>query len=98
MSCQQRAVARLRQAQRFGQQFIELAVNIPEQEPQVGHADVQPDRSGSQKLSGLPPGSSLNQIELDDLIGQFGFPGLHRPPETKITGIFRRREAISIPG
>ena len=39
MRRQQRAVAGQREAERLGEQFIELAVNMPEQEPQVGQAE-----------------------------------------------------------
>lgn len=40
----------------------------------------------------------VNEVEFNDLIGQFSFPGFHRTAGNKMTGIFRRRDAINIPG
>lgn len=64
----------------------------------MGRRIVQPDRSGSQKLSDLRLDHRINQIELNDLIGQFGFPGFHRAAGNKDHRNIQAQEAISIPG
>src|SRR5690606_3262459 len=80
-------------------QFMELAVNMPEQEPQVGHAL----RSYSAACSSLTLGSAAATIasirsSLISLSDSLVLPASIGPPETKMTGMFRRRAAISIPG
>ena len=76
-------------------QFIELAVNIPEQLPQVGQAAA----------SILATSSSLTEESAERTIASmrssFSFPETPAsigPPDTKTAGIFRRIAAISIPG
>src|ERR1035441_7985615 len=78
---------------------MELAVNIPEQEPQVKQAE----RSISAVSSSLTLGSaalimaSMRSMERSPspcLI----LPASMGPPETKMTGMLRRMDAISIPG
>ncbi len=98
VGCQQRAVARLDRPSASVRQFIELAVNIPEQIRRLDRRNVQPDRSGSQKLWVCALDHRINQIELNDLIGQLVFPASIGPPETKITGIFRRGKPSASPG
>ena len=78
-------------------QFIELAVNIPEHDPQVGQAE----RSYSATFSSLALSSTAmtmastrSKLCSDSLV----FPASMGPPETKIAGIFRRIAAINIPG
>src|SRR5690606_9453483 len=78
-------------------QFMELAVNMPEQEPQVGQAL----RSYSSTISSVAVGSAAmtmastrSSLCSESLV----FPASIGPPETKIVGMFRRRAAISMPG
>ena len=76
-------------------QFIELAVNIPEQEPQVGQASrsIFEICSSETELSAAITIASTKSYILPSI-----FPASIGPPETKITGIFRRMAAIIIPG
>src|SRR5690606_16917885 len=78
-------------------QFMELAVNMPEQEPQVGQAL----RSYSSTFSSLAllsaaitMASTRSSLCLDSLV----LPASIGPPETNTVGMFRRRAAISMPG
>ena len=79
-------------------QFIELAVNIPAQLPQVGHA------SFSISIKSLPlyfpflyPPTASKQL-LRSISLSLNFPASMGPPLTIIEGIFNLRAAISIPG
>src|SRR5690606_4973273 len=78
-------------------QFMELAVNIPEQEPQVGQAL----RSYSSTCSSLALGSAAmtmastrSSLCSDSLV----LPASMGPPDTNTTGIFRRNAAMSMRG
>ncbi|CFW44303.1 Uncharacterised protein [Bordetella pertussis] len=83
-------------------QFIELAVNMPEQEPQVGHAlrstssASASDTLGSAALIMASTRSSL-AMTLPST-GEVILPASIGPPETNTTGMFRRIAAISMPG
>ena len=81
-------------------QFIELAVNMPEQEPQVGQAERSIDcdvlvgdlvvgRGDHGVDRGRAPAACRRRIALPASIG---------PPETKTVGMFSRSAAISMPG
>ena len=77
-------------------QFIELAVNMPEQEPQVGQADRSTSASclvGDAPVAGQDHG--VHQVEL--LLPPHS-PASMGPPETKMAGMFSRMAAISMPG
>src|SRR5674476_1470731 len=76
-------------------QFIELAVNIPEHEPQVGQANFSiSERSLSLiELSGPATITSTRSIYLF-----LKSPASIGPPETKTAGILILMAAISIPG
>src|ERR1035438_2977877 len=69
-------------------QFIEFAVNIPEQEPQVGQAE----RSYSSTSASLTLGSpatiiaSIRSTALTILLLSLTLPASIGPPETKTTG------------
>ena len=80
-------------------QFIELAVNIPEQDPHVG----QPNCSNSFNSSSLifpdwyaptPSKTEEREIFLPSLV----LPASIGPPLTNTVGIFTRMAAIIIPG
>src|ERR671932_1474747 len=78
-------------------QFMEFAVNMPEQEPQVGHAE----RSYSSTTSSLillfaatTIASTKSSLWSESLV----LPASIGPPETNTVGMLRRRAAINIPG
>ena len=82
-------------------QFIELAVNMPEQEPQVGQAE----RSMSSSCSSSTLSSA--DAEIAEIRSEPGLttpstttekPDSMGPPETNTTGMFRRSAALSMPG
>ena len=80
-------------------QFIELAVNIPEQEPQVGQAERSicatsaSDSRGSAAETIASTKSSLMILPFNTAL-----PDSIGPPETNTTGIFKRKAALSMPG
>ena len=80
-------------------QFIELAVNMPEQEPQVGHAErsTAATSSSEQLLSAAFTIASTRSSEMT-LFSHLTLPASIGPPETKTTGMLRRIAAISMPG
>src|SRR5471030_2339762 len=78
-------------------QFIELAVNMPEHEPQVGQALRSYSATFSSEAlesAAITMASTKSRPWLASLV----LPASIGPPETKITGMFRRRAAISMPG
>ena len=76
-------------------EFIELAVNIPEQEPQVG----QPRCSSLVTVSSSTLSSAASIImSMRSRARSPRRPASIGPPETKIAGIFNRIVAMSIPG
>src|SRR5690606_23398735 len=79
--------------------FIELAVNMPEHEPQVGQAErsMASTSSSEQFLSAALTIASTRSSEMT-LASHFTLPASIGPPETKIAGMFRRSAAISMPG
>ena len=66
-------------------QFIELAVNIPEQEPQVGHAERSTMPRPSSSMAELAEAAMV-------VIRSVG------APETNTAGMFSRMAALSMPG
>ena len=80
-------------------QFIELAVNIPEHEPQVGQAErstlatSSSDAFGSTAITMASTKSSLTSLPAN-----FVLPASIGPPETNTTGMLRRMAAINMPG
>ena len=81
-------------------QFIELAVNMPEHEPQVGQAD----RSISSVSAWLTRSSAaatmavMRSARMRAPLTPAILPASIGPPETKTVGTLRRIEAISMPG
>ena len=80
-------------------QFIELAVNMPEHEPQVG----QEARSIAARSLSLTPSSAAatmasTRSRVWVLPFNTTFPASIGPPETKIAGMFSRIAAINMPG
>jgi len=95
-------------------QFIELAVNIPEQEPHVGQAASSSDSSSASDTEGSAAATieSIRSSERmpDTVLPKFGtgpfdssvlamtFPASMGPPDTNTVGMLSRIAAISIPG
>ncbi len=74
---------------------MELAVNMPEQEPQVGQAMRSTSaRAASETL--LSPAMTIASIR--SYLRSWPVPASIGPPETKIAGMFSRMAAISMPG
>src|SRR6201997_1769509 len=80
-------------------QFIELAVNIPEQEPQVGQAE-RSITSTSLSLTLSSAAATMASIRSTDLILplMLTLPDSMGPPETNTVGMLSRSAAISMPG
>ena len=79
-------------------QFIEFAVNIPEQEPQVGHPSFS---ISVNSCSEIIPASTLptpSNTEIKSTFFPSTSPAFIGPPETKTVGIFIRTAPISMPG
>ena len=80
-------------------QFIELAVNIPEHEPQVGHAERSTfSESSSLTVVSAPFTMASTKSSLMSISARRVLPASIGPPDTKITGIFKRSAASIIPG
>lgn len=81
-------------------QFIELAVNMPEQLPQVGQAFSSIRRMSSSEIDSSTASlialtrSSLRTVPST----RVALPASIGPPETKTVGMLRRMAAISMPG
>src|SRR5579871_5300640 len=80
-------------------QFIELAVNMPEQEPQVGQAE----RSIVSASASLTVGSAAATMAVMrsaalDLPSTITLPASIGPPETNTVGMLSRIAAINMPG
>ena len=84
-------------------QFIELAVNMPEQEPQVGQADSSISSSSASDTEGSAEatmGSMRSSLRPPAPVtaAPSGLPASIGPPETNTVGMFSRMAAISMPG
>src|SRR5580700_2851714 len=92
-------------------QFIELAVNIPEHDPQVGQAFSSMSASSASDTDGsadatiesirsslrTPDGAAVPEAAVPETVATT-FPASIGPPETNTVGMFRRIAAINIPG
>ncbi|MPN11879.1 hypothetical protein SDC9_159188 [bioreactor metagenome] len=76
-------------------QFMELAVNIPEQEPQVGQAALS---TLAICASEIFSSAACTIASTRSSCFPSSSPASIGPPETKTVGIFSRMVAISIPG
>src|SRR5690606_6863466 len=80
-------------------QFIELAVNMPEQEPQVGQAACSIAwTSASEIESSAAATMASTRSSATVLPSSTTLPASIGPPETKTTGILMRMAAFSMPG
>jgi len=98
---QRRAVAGQGQADRLVRPVhFEFAVNCPEQDPQVGHADrsISPSARRSPRRWTGDIASIRSIPVVHDALDRDRLAGLHRPPETNTVGMLSRRAAISMPG
>ena len=79
---------------------MELAVNMPEQEPQVGQAErsmVWTSSSDTRSSAAATMASTRSSAFVSPL-DRTTLPASIGPPETKTTGMLRRIEAINMPG
>ena len=76
-------------------EFIELAVNIPEQLPQPGHEQFSISAISSSLTEGSAP---FTIAVIRSAFSPRQRPASIGPPEQKTVGMLRRIEAISIPG
>ncbi len=80
-------------------QFIELAVNMPEQEPQVGQAErSMAFTSASEFFASAASIMASIRSTMRYSPCHFTLPASIGPPETNTAGMFRRSAAISMPG
>src|SRR3546814_18796840 len=79
-------------------QFIELAVNIPEHDPQVGHAARSISvTSSSQYFSSAAETIASTRSIATSLPFSTTLPASTGPPDTQTTGILIRSAATSLP-
>ena len=78
---------------------MELAVNMPEHEPQVGQADRSMSATSS-SLTELSPAVTMAEMRstLTSLPARRVLPASMGPPDTNTVGMFSRMAAISMPG
>src|ERR1039458_6640884 len=77
-------------------QFIELAVNIPEQEPQVGHAKSSNSFSFSALIDPVLNCPTPSKTDIRSIFSPSGVrPDFIGPPETNIVGILTLTAPIS---
>jgi hypothetical protein len=80
-------------------QFIELAVNMPLQDPQVGQAAFSiSSTSSSVYLSSAAETMASTRSSAISRPLITALPASIGPPDTKTAGMFRRMAAISMPG
>ncbi len=80
-------------------QFIELAVNMPEHEPQVGHAERSiTATSASLTLSSAAATMASTRSTACFFPFSVTLPASIGPPDTNTTGTLSRSAAISMPG
>ncbi len=79
---------------------MEFAVNMPEQEPQVGQAERSIVATSSSEMlsSAAATMASTRSSDCSVPSGQTTLPASIGPPETKMAGMLRRMAAINMPG
>src|SRR5512139_2546921 len=78
-------------------QFMELAVNMPEQEPQVGQAERSTSATSSSDTL-ASAAITMASIRSSLITPSLVLPASMGPPDTNTTGMFSRMAAISMPG
>jgi hypothetical protein len=80
-------------------QFIEFAVNMPEHEPQVGHAERSICSDCSSLTAGFAAATMAStRSSLCSLPLTWTLPDSIGPPDTNTAGMFSRIAAFSMPG
>src|SRR5450631_729992 len=82
-------------------QFIELAVNMPEQEPQVGQANSSISSSSASDTDGSAEAtieSIRSSLRPPVVRPATGLPASIGPPDTNTVGMFSRMAAMNMPG
>ena len=79
-------------------QFIELAVNIPEHEPHVGHAEFSNSHSSFSSIVPFSYEPTASNIVVREISLPLCLPASIGPPLTKTAGILTLSAAITIPG
>ena len=80
-------------------QFIELAVNIPEHDPQEGQAKSSNTLSRASSIFPACSAPTPSKTEMRSTVSPSGvLPAAIGPPETKMAGMSTRIAAINIPG
>ena len=79
-------------------QFIELAVNIPEQLPQVGQAFCSIASSSAWSILPAANAPEASKLEFKSSVRPFSLPASIGPPLTKTQGKSSRAAAINMPG
>ncbi len=80
-------------------QFMLLAVNMPEQEPQVGQATLSISASRASVMLPAATEPTPSNTEIRSTIWPSSvLPAYIGPPETKIVGMLQRMAAMSMPG
>ena len=79
-------------------QFIELAVYIPEHEPQVGHTLFSYSHTSSSVIVPAAYEPTASNIDERLLFLPFTWPASIGPPDTNTVGRLRRAAAIRSPG
>src|SRR5262245_61782337 len=79
---------------------MELAVNMPEHDPHVGHAERSYLATSASEVFGLAACTmaSIRSAFFVEPSSRMTLPASIGPPETKIAGMFSRMAAISMPG
>src|SRR5699024_6444297 len=78
-------------------QFMELAVNMPEQEPQVGQA-LRSYSATSSSVALSSAAITMASTKSSLFSASAVLPASMGPPDTNTTGTFKRNEAKSMPG
>ena len=93
------AVVGQRQPERFHRQFMLLAVNMPEQEPQDGQAKSSSIFRRAASILPAWKAPTPSKTEIRSIASPSGVrPAAIGPPETKIVGMLTRIAAINMPG
>src|SRR5258708_9662127 len=80
-------------------QFIELAVNMPEHDPQVGQAERSMTATSASLTASLAAATIASMRSTDLILPlTLTLPDSIGPPETNTVGMLIRIEAISMPG
>ena len=78
---------------------MEFAVNMPEQEPQVGQAERSITSTSASLMESSAAATMASMRSTERVLPSWIYlPASMGPPDTKTTGMLRRMAAISMPG